>query len=405
MNNNVVIVKGIHYRTGRKIEMEIRDGSIASINELPSDHAAQEKNDAAPSGSPERTDWPLIAPGLVDLQLNGYKGMDFNTLPIAEGMTGEVARAMAAQGVTTYYPTVITNSSEAIEQALRAIARDVAADQSTAAAVGGIHLEGPFISPQDGARGAHGLQFVQAPDWDLFCRWQDAAQGLIRILTLSPEWDNACEFIEKCVASGVKVSIGHTSAEPERIREAVAAGASMSTHLGNGSHIMLPRHSNYLWQQLAEDELWGCMIADGFHLPASMLKVFIRMKGERAVIVSDAAYLAGMEPGNYVTHIGGKVTLDPSGRLYMTEQPKLLAGSAQLQLWGIENVIAEGLTSLPDAWDMASTHPAKLMELSVKDGIAEGSPADFVLLSTSEDGKRIKVRETYKHGKRMHYSV
>ena len=142
-------------------------------------------------------------------------------------------------------------------------------------------------------------------------------------------------FIEKCAGAGVTVSIGHTGASPEQIREAVKAGATMSTHLGNGAHVQLRRHPNYLWEQLAHDELSACIIADGFHLPDAVMKVFLRVKGPRAMLVSDAVYLSGLAPGTYETHIGGKVVLTPEGRLHLAGNPDLLAGATETLAGGV----------------------------------------------------------------------
>src|SRR5215213_7831095 len=242
---------------------------------------------------------PWIGPGLVDLQVNGFAGIDLNYGSVSVEDLSRMARALMAGGVTTFLPTVITAAPAEIEARVRAIASAVSAEADLAKVVAGIHLEGPFISPEDGPRGAHPSAHVIPPNWALFERWQAAAGGMIRIVTLSPEWPGAPAFIARCSAAGVIAAIGHTAASPEQIRAAVEAGATLSTHFGNGAHVMLPRHPNYLWEQLAAGQLWACVIADGFHLPDQVLKVVLRVKGERAMLVSDAVSLAGMPPGEY----------------------------------------------------------------------------------------------------------
>jgi N-acetylglucosamine-6-phosphate deacetylase len=232
---------------------------------------------------------PTVAPGLVDLQINGYAGHDFNQLPIRPGTVERAIRAMWPEGITSCFPTVITHSDQAILEAMRTIARACEDDAAAGRAIAGIHLEGPFISPDNGPRGAHDRQHVRPPDWEAFRRWQEASGGRIRILTMSPHWAGSIDFIARCAQSGVTVSIGHTSATPEQIQQAVRAGARLSTHLGNGTHLMLPRHPNYLWEQLAQDELWTTIIADGFHLPDQVLKVVLRVKGEKALLVKGVA--------------------------------------------------------------------------------------------------------------------
>lgn len=377
----LTVLEGLDYKSGNPVRVTISEGKIREVAPV------QEEADGS---------LPWIAPGLVDLQINGYFGIDFNTLPLTTEAVQEVTRRIAKLGVTSYYPTVITNSPEDIERLVGIIAEACDSDPLTGQCIAGIHVEGPFISPEDGARGAHSKEYVTAPDWELFQRWQNAAGGRIRILTLSPEWDNAPEFIAKCSAEGVTVSIGHTSATPEQIRAAVAAGARMSTHLGNGAQLMLPRHPNYIWEQLASDELSPCAIADGFHLPESVLKVFLKAKAEQLMIVSDAVFLSGLAPGEYDTHIGGKVVLTPEGRLHTAHNPNILAGSAQMLPFNIEHLVRSKLCTAAQAWEMASTRPAAFMGLPAAQGLNEGAPADLVLYNWEED--KLMVREVYKNG-------
>jgi N-acetylglucosamine-6-phosphate deacetylase len=373
-------IEGRHYQTSEAIQVEIENGRIAKIVPL--------------DGDAKSLHW--IAPGLVDLQINGFQGMDYNTLPIAEDLVYKATEAIYSEGVTSYYPTIITNTEEAITEAVKSIAQACSKDSITNETVAGIHIEGPFISSEDGPRGAHGKQYVQAPNWEMFQRWQEAADGKIKILTLSPEWEGSSEFIKKCTDSGVTISIGHTSATPEQIREAVSAGARMSTHFGNGAHLTLPRHPNYLWEQLAQDDLWTCLIADGFHLPESVLKVAMAVKQEKAMIVSDAVYLAGMEPGHYVTHIGGKVVLTPEGKLHIDGNPKIQAGSAKMLGWGIEVLLKHGLADLATAWDMASIRPASFMGIDAQAGLHENAPADLVCFKLEQH--KLEIQKTYKSG-------
>lgn len=380
-------LRAIHYATGQPVALDLEGGRIKSI-------AALANIDV---------DLPIVAPGLVDLQINGHGGHDMNSLPLLPETLGRMIRAIWPEGVTTCFPTVITNSREAIAAAMRTIAQACENDSIVREGIGGIHLEGPFISPEDGPRGAHDKRFVCACDWAPFQQWQEAAGGLIRLITLSPEWPGSCDFIERCVAAGVVVSIGHTAATPEQIADAVRAGARLSTHLGNAAHLMLPRHPNYLWEQLAQDDLWTTLIADGFHLPDQVLKVAMKVKGERAMLISDAVALSGMPPGEYATAVGGRVVLTAEGRLHLAENPKLLAGSVQMLRQGIEHLVRAGLASLAAAWDMASVGPARLMNLPAQSGLAAGSPADLVLFRL--DGGALKLNEVYKSAQCVHASA
>lgn len=373
-------ITGRHYASEGAVRITVKEGRIASVE---------------PAGEAGKG-LPWIAPGLVDLQINGYAGLDFNTLPLAVETVQQATKLLLEQGVTSYLPTIITNSPEAIEEAMKSIAAACEADRLTDSAIAGIHLEGPFISPEDGARGAHAKAYVRAPDWTLFEQWQAASGNRIKVITISPEWPEATAFIERCAKAGVIVSIGHTVASPEQIADAVRAGARMSTHLGNGAQLMLPRHPNFLWEQLSQDDMWGCFIADGFHLPDSFLKTGFRAKAGKALLVSDAVSLAGMPPGEYDLHIGGKVLLSPEGRLCVAENPKLLAGSAQLLPWGIAHLARKGLCTIAEAWEMSSLIPGALLGLSSAAGLTEGAPADLVLYSW--DGSELKITDVYKNG-------
>lgn len=373
-------VEGIDYRTGQVLSISWDEGRITAITSR-----AAQPNDAL----------SVVAPGLVDLQINGFRGMDFNTGDLTTDVVSRVCQAVVEEGVTSFYPTVITNSDEAIRQALSTIGHCMV-NRSTLGCMAGIHLEGPFISSEDGPRGAHHRGFVKSPDWDLFSKWQDASHGNIKVVTLAPELPGAMPFIEKCVDSGVLVAIGHSAATPDIIRDAIRAGARMSTHLGNGSHVMLPRHSNYVFEQLAADELGASLIADGFHLPPAFLKIVLRTKGHRVFLVSDAVALCGMPPGEYDTPVGGKVTLQPNGKLHLAGNEKILAGSAQMLTSGIANLVRNGLSTLPEAWSMASLRPSTMMNLPVRHGLVEGAPADLVIFRMS--GSAIEIQRTYKQG-------
>ncbi len=381
MATNETVIYGRDYRSGKPLQVALADGIIQGVEETSDDKA---------SGC-------LIAPGLTDLQVNGYAGSDLNTDPLLPGTVRDISVKLWSEGVTTFFPTVITNSPENIMRAVKAVADACRLFPEAAGAVGGIHLEGPFISPEDGARGAHPAEHVRPPDWELFNEWQEACNGMIRIVTLSPEWPGAADFIRKASVTGVIVAIGHTAATPEQIREAVGAGATLSTHLGNGSHQMLPRHRNYIWEQLAADELYATMISDGFHLPDALMKVFIRMKPGRLILVSDATSLTGMPPGDYNTHIGGEVTLTGEGKLHMKGNADVLAGSGKSLLHCVETLASKGLASLAGALDMAGRIPYRMAGLRRESLLTRGGVADLVVLREEDGG--LKVVRTIKAGK------
>jgi N-acetylglucosamine-6-phosphate deacetylase len=305
--------------------------------------------------------------GLADWQVNGFNGIDFNRPELTVDQVRTVSESLAAEGVLYYMPTIITNDVGVIEHLITVIAQaartfgDHAADGVRLARIVGLHLEGPFISPLDGARGAHPRRFVRAPDIRRLERWQELADGMIRLLTLSPEWPDTDRFVKQACKLGMRVAIGHTLATSEQIAAAVAGGATLSTHLGNGLPTMLPRHPNPVWDQLAQPELWASVIADGFHLPRPVFDVFRQVKGERFFLVSDCTEFTGMSPGRYKSPIGGDVVLTAEGRLHLADNEQLLAGSAMSLRQIVAKVVADGWLSLGQAVDMTTVRPWRFL--------------------------------------------
>ncbi|NMC21945.1 MAG: hypothetical protein GYA33_16185, partial [Thermogutta sp.] len=240
----------------------------------------------------------FVSGGFFDIQVNGYGGREFSSPRLSVEDVFRIAESLWRFGTTRFLPTLTTQSHDVLVHGCRTLGEAVARDSRLRARIPGLHLEGPYISPQDGPRGAHPLPHVRAPDWDEFARLQDAADGNIRLITLSPEYENAPEFVRRAVKTGVVVGIGHTAADGDQIARAVDAGAALSTHLGNGAHPVLPRHPNYLWDQLAEDRLRASLIVDGRHLPPAFVKVAVRAKSpKKCILISDLSGMAGLPPG------------------------------------------------------------------------------------------------------------
>ena len=340
-----------------------------------------------------------VAPGWIDIQVNGYAGVDYNHPHTPHEEIARSIRVQTACGVTRLYPTVITGAPQDMEGSLRNLSR---AKDSLAegAAIEGFHVEGPHIGIEDGPRGAHPKRWVRKPDFDEFRCWQDATENRVRIVTLSPEWLEAPRYIERVVAEGTVVSIGHTGANAPQIADAVAAGASLSTHLGNGAHSVMRRHPNYIWDQLAEDRLMADFIADGIHLGAAFLKTALRAKGvERSVLVTDASAPAGAKPGRY--YLGEQaVDLTEDQRVVLADSDKL-AGSALRMDRAVENIVRMTGHSLADAVRMATINAAKAGKVPGRTkGLVAGDRADLVQFRWA--GHRIEVIGVWIGGERIH---
>lgn len=347
--------------TGRTLRVSIEDGRISAIEPAKA---------AAPTDA-----W--LTPGLVDVQVNGFAGYDVNAAPEDAGPDAIVAmvHALFARGVTTVVPTVITSSEEQIVAALRRVVAARAADPLVAHAIPYAHVEGPHLSDQDGPRGVHPKEFLRPPDYAEFQRWQSASKNLVGMVTLSPHWPDSNTYIAELAGQGIHVAIGHTHAEPEQITRAADAGATLSTHLGNGAHAVIKRHPNYLWTQLADDRLAAGLIADGHHLPDDTLTVMLRAKGDQAFLVSDAVALAGEQPGVYRTPVGGEVELTSDGRLSYAGTP-LLAGAARPLSDCVARVANLPGHSLGDAVRLATRSPGRLV--GGRGVLRVGAPADLI---------------------------
>ena len=333
---------------------------------------------------------PWIGPGLIDLQVNGHLDGDANAAVPAASHIAAMSHTLATRGVTRFLPTVITASPVEMLDRIRAIGEAVRTSTSTSRAVAGIHVEGPSLSEQDGPRGVHPLEHIRPPSIAELRSWLDAAPGLLRIVTLSPHHPGSVEATRFLVAHGVRVSVGHTHASEAEIAAVVDAGATLSTHLGNGAHAVLPRHPNYLWTQLAEPRLRAGLIADGHHLPDSTLATMIAAKRDHGVfLVSDAVATPAALHDDGVSTVGGGVRLAADGALRHAATG-FLAGSVQTLDVGVATV-ARLTGSLATAMRLASTAPAAVLD----DGPhwTPGARADVLLFDWTPGERAITPRE------------
>ncbi|PSR21437.1 MAG: N-acetylglucosamine-6-phosphate deacetylase [Sulfobacillus acidophilus] len=301
---------------------------------------------------------------------------------------------MWRDGVTSFMPTIVSHSLKDTVDLAGAWASCL--PPTVASSIMGLHLEGPFISPEEGPRGAHDAQWITEPRLELVERCQTVSGGMVRLVTMSPHWEGSAEFVRAVTSLGITVSIGHTTANSSQIRLAVNSGATLSTHLGNGTHIYLPRHRNYLWDQLAEDRLWASVIGDGFHLPYAVMKVILRSKENRVYLISDAVALTGSKPGHHRTSVGGSVYLHENGKLSLSADSELLAGAATPLKGGVAQMVSSGLGDMGTMWDLASCRPSTFWRRATCAGLAVGAPADIVLFE--DEAGHINIRQTIKDG-------
>ena len=316
---------------------------------------------------------PWIAPALWDIQVNGRWGLSFSDLRLTAAGVEKVVQAQAGLGVSRFCPTLMTASPEAMIHGVRAIAQACDANPEINRRVLGIHLEGPWISAEEGYRGAHPAQHARTPSWSEFEALQRASGSRIVLVTLAPEWPGSLKFIAALAEAGVVVAIGHSAADPARIALACEAGLRLATHLGNGVPAFLPRHPNPILSQAAEDRLAASFIADGEHVDEGTLRLLVRVKTpSNTLFISDASPLAGSPPGGY-----GPWQVLENGRIVVSGTP-YLAGS-NLSLFDGMGVAtrATGMT-LAEAIDCASLRPARLLD-RIPPSLDAGQPADLIL--------------------------
>jgi N-acetylglucosamine-6-phosphate deacetylase len=381
-------IEGIHYETGNPVSIEIIDGYIGNISK-----ATIPENGIMNS---------YIAPGLIDNQINGYAGVDFSGINLKVEDVIHAAHAIWSGGVTTFLPTLITNSNENLTKNLGILAKAIDHDKKLGESIPGFHLEGPYISPDEGYRGCHPVQYIHNPSWEEFLGFQEAAQGKIIEVTIAPEIEGAMKFIELCNKNGIVVALGHTNASAAQILLAIENGARLSTHLGNACANFIHRHKNPIWPQLANDRLTPTIIADGHHLLPEEIQVFYKVKGPQNIILtSDVIYLSGMAPGKY-TFLESEVVLTKDGLLY---NPVLecLAGASFPLKKGVENVMNFTGCSLTNAINMASRNVAGIFDLNDRASLAQGKRADLILFERK--GNEIRIKRTWLNGKLVYEGV
>jgi N-acetylglucosamine-6-phosphate deacetylase len=301
--------------------------------------------------------------GLVDLQVNGYAGVDFNGPRLTPDELDHALHAMLRAGVTHCLPTLITATEAELADRLHALDRAIRGSRLGSLMVLGIHLEGPFLNPTQGYAGCHPAPAMVTPDPAVLERLMAEIATPIRLLTLAPELPDAIPLIDWASRRGIVTAMGHTAADHDTVRRAADAGLSLSTHLGNALPQPQPKFLNPLIAQLAEDRLCASFIADGIHIPPHALRVLLRAKGlERSILVTDATAAADTPPGLY-DFAGMRIEHAADGSVRVPGSP-VLAGSALRLDQAVRNIAGWGFASACEAIAMASTRPAALLGLT-----------------------------------------
>jgi N-acetylglucosamine-6-phosphate deacetylase len=380
------VIEGIHYYTGQPVEVKISDGKIQEINSI----------EKVTGENPV-----YIAPGFIDNQVNGFAGVSFafgDSDLTSEGIE-KATRELWKKGVTTYLPTLTTNSTELLTKNFAILGKAVEAE-NLLGSIPGFHLEGPYINPEDGYRGAHPKQFVKLPDWDEFMQFYEASGENILQVTLAPEMEGGLDFVTKCSQKGIVVALGHHNASAQTVTEAIDRGAKIATHLGNGAANMINRHNNPFWSQLADDRFHISIIGDSFHLLPEEIQTFYKVKGvEKTIITSDVTHYAALEPGEYTTSTGETIELTEEGMLRYPEQ-NVLYGSASPMTKGVGFVMKVTGCTLAEAVQMGSTNPARLYNLNDRGVMEPGKRADIVLFTL--DDFQVNIQETWVMGKKVY---
>lgn len=334
----------------------------------------------------ERCAW--ITPGLFDLQVNGIRGIDFTDPDVTVARLAEADEALREKGVCRYLPTIITRDTGTLETVLSRFAE--ARERGAIPGAAGIHVEGPWISPEDGYRGVHQRRYVRDPDPAELERLQRAARGFVRLVTIAPERPGAVAFIRAAVAMGIRVAMGHTAASAAETARAADAGLTLCTHLFNGCVQLVDRHANVLYAQLAEDRLWGCFIADGHHVPMPALRVGLRAKGwQRSILVSDMTRFSGLPDGLY--EMEDRTVEVRDGGVFVKASP-LLSGAARTLDEDVAILAREREPGIERCLLMAAAHPAAALGEPAWADIAAGRRGPIAVFAW--DGRDLALQRT-----------
>jgi N-acetylglucosamine-6-phosphate deacetylase len=315
----------------------------------------------------------MSIPGWIDLQVNGYDGVNFSDPSLTMSDIEKVSILLLEKGTIAYCPTLISSSLDAYKHNLTLISKAMDIHE-TGAKILGVHLEGPFINPEKGYRGIHREENILSPSIEIYNQLKKWSRNKIALITLAPELPGAIELINH-IKEGDKtiVSIGHSKAGENTIQQAVKKGVQAATHVGNGLPDLIPRHDNPIWPLLADDELFGLFITDGFHLPKELVKTCLRAKGaSKFIVTSDLIHIGGKKPGNYLIN-DSPVVLEPNGHLHVQDSSQL-AGSASSMMECMNFLASIGELTVEELIQIGHDNPLNLLKSTIEQEIVNQKP-------------------------------
>jgi N-acetylglucosamine-6-phosphate deacetylase len=346
----------------------VEDGRITTLQ---SSHAMEMPAGPRPMHFPDL----VLAPGLIDIHIHGGAGHD--VMEPDKSARKQIERQLVQHGVTAYLPTTVTAPQDRILQALEHLGKAVAGSEGSGRALPiGIHLEGPFIS--HAKRGVHPPASLIPPSPTALDRFWQASAGTLRMMTVAPELPGAIATIAHARTLGVHASLGHSNATYAEARAGIAAGADHATHTFNAMRPLDHRDPGILAAILEDDTLTADIIVDGIHVDPSVVRLFLRAKGEdKAILITDAISATGMPGGTY--SLGGFEVKVKGDRCELEGK---LAGSVLTLDRAIRNVMDLAGWKLQRAVKLATLNPAKLLGISDQRGmLAPGRRADMVVLT------------------------
>ena len=365
---------GRHYATHQSVRLSWRDGIITSLEPVP-DHALSEPS------------W--IAPSLFDIQVNGFGGIDFQQDHLSPEQLLTAVRALRAAGCARFLLTLITDDWLKLTRRLLHLRQIRAHSPELHAAIAGWHIEGPFLSSAPGFHGAHDPTLMRDPTVSQVRELSSLLGNDLCLLTVSPERPGSLAAIAEAVSLRIKVSLGHTNASAEVLRDALSAGATGFTHLGNGCPRELDRHDNILWRVFELPGLDVSLIPDRIHVSPPLFRLIHRVLRPEAILyTTDAMAAAGMPPGTYSL---GKLRLEVEADQVVRQPGKpLFAGSALRPIDGVFRAAQMLAVPWQEVWDRFSLNPARF--LGRPHGLEVGRPAHFCLLKVGLDNQLLDLQ-------------